>query len=50
MFQHVTHDNKNMEKMMIEMLGFKSQQQHEIIMIKRCQYAIQEMKSLKHKL
>jgi hypothetical protein len=42
MSQHIAHYNKNMEKMMIEMLTLKLQQQHEVEkleLIKRCQYA-----------
>jgi hypothetical protein len=46
MFQHVAHYNKNMEKMMLEMLTFKLQQKHEVEkfeLIEKCQYVIQDI-------
>jgi len=45
MFQHIAHYNKNMKKMMIEMLAFKLQQ-HEVEkleLIKKCQYVVQDI-------
>jgi hypothetical protein len=45
MFEHITHYNKNMEKMMIGMLALKLQQ-HEVEKLElteRCQYAIHKM-------
>ncbi len=53
MFQHITHYNKNMEQIIVELLMLKFQQQHEGKKLELgtiCKFVIQKMETLRHQL